>query len=205
MTSLAELNRDLERALQGGDLDQVASVRRAISAQFPDAEEGAEASYKLGLDALFRGRDLEAAAEHLRGAAKAKSARWSHPARLSLGLVLLRQKKPQQAVFELRRVAGLRPPTLLAAQAAGFLEIALREGKQAKEAEKARAQLFELLGAVAGGSDAEEAAHAHLLLGLEHKFDGRRQEAKRHLAQAAESALLPAEERARAAAALKEV
>src|SRR5688500_15411197 len=121
MATLKDLQRDLARALEAGDPDQIASVRRTIASGFPDTPEAAEANYRLGLDQLFRGKNLEEAAKHLREATKAKAPPWSIASRVSLGLVMLRQGKAQQAIFELRRVAGIKPPTIHSAQAAGFV------------------------------------------------------------------------------------
>ena len=106
MASLKDLERDLARALKAGDLDQIASVRRTIASGFADTPAAAEANYRLGLDLLFRTKNVDEAAAHLREAAKTKAAPWSIAARVSLGLVMLRQGKAQQAIFELRRVAG---------------------------------------------------------------------------------------------------
>jgi tetratricopeptide (TPR) repeat protein len=205
MATLAELARDLDRALELGDLDQASGVRALIAEQHPETPAAAEARFKLGLDALFRQRDPDRAAAHLREAAKAKDARWSQQARISLGLLLLRQGKHQQAVFELRRAAAARPPTVVAAQAAGFVAGALREARQAKEAERARTEQLRLLEGLTASVDPAEAAYAHLLLGVEHKHDGQRALARKHLQAAITGGALPPAERAHAEKALREL
>lgn len=205
MAKLNELLRDLGRALEGGDLEQVASVRRTIVEAHEGTKEGAEAAYKLALDALFRQKDGDRAAELLRIAGKSKVEEWSLPARVSLGLLLLRQGKHQQAAFELRKVAALKPPTLLTAQAQGFLVMALYEQKNGKEAQRIRGEQLKTLGGLTQSQEPTEAAMAHLLLGLEHKFDGQRADAKKHLHAAVESGRLPKDELAMAQAALAEV
>ncbi len=205
MASLKDLERDLERALKTGDLDQIASVRRTIATGFADTAAGAEARYRLGLDALFRGKNLDEAAEHLREAAKSKAAPWGMAARVSLGLVLLHQGKPQQAVFELRRVAGSKPPNIRSAQAAGFLVLALREMGNRDEAERARKSQLEILATLIKSEDAETAALANHMLGMEHKFVGERAKAKQHLEKALASPALPPDERASAQQAMEDL
>ncbi|MCK6546630.1 hypothetical protein L6R52_12340 [Myxococcota bacterium] len=203
-TSLKELGAHLDAALGKGDLDAVAEARRKIAAAFPDTEAGSEAAYKLGLDALYRRRDLEGAAEQMRAAVKVKGP-FAVLARSALGLILLRQGKAQQAIFELRKVAGTTPPTLLSATGHGLLVYALRETKQLKEAERARTEHKKALQKVAEGKVADESALAHFMLGMEYKFDGERDLAKRHLQTAVASPLLPPLERGQAEKALTEV
>jgi predicted Zn-dependent protease len=201
---LKSLKADLDRELKKGDWDKVAAARAAIVAAYPETEEGAEASYKLALDAIYRKKNLEEAANHLRNAVKVKSP-WSGIARSTLGIVLLRQGKAQQAAFELRRVAGQNPPTIFSASAQGLLVIALRETNQPKEAERARAQHKQILAKLTQSATPEDAAMANFLLGMEYKFDGERDIAKRHLAAAIESKKLPNDERAIAERALSEL
>jgi tetratricopeptide (TPR) repeat protein len=193
MAALKDLLRDLARALESKDLDQVAAVRRTIAAGFPETPEGAEARYKLGLDALFRSKKLDDAADHLREAAKAKAPPWSTAARVSLGIVLLSQGKPQQALFELRRVAGQKPPSIHSAQASGLAVMALRTMGNAAEAERARKAQLDLLKGLTQSADAETKALAHFMLGMEHKFDGDRRPAKDHLEKAIQLGLPPHE------------
>ncbi len=201
---IQDLVRDLERALQSGDHDRVASVRRTIAHQYPETPAGAEASYKLGLDALFRKRNADEAAEHFRAAVKAKST-WSAPARTSLAIVLLRQGKGQQGMFELRKIASASPPTIASAYAQGLLVLALREAKKGPEAEKAHQEHKRMLLKVAETSTGEDKALAHFMLGMEHKIDGEREPAKKQLQAALAVGALEARERKQAEAALAEV
>ena len=205
MVALADLERDLVRALESGDLDQVASVRRAISDGFAASPQGAEAAYKLGLDRLFRANQDQEAAGLFRAAAKANAPPWSLAARISLGLLLLRQGKPQQAIFEFRRVASSKPPTLQAAQAAGFVVMAFRQEKNHKEAERAREVHLAVLKKLIGIEDEETRAVAHFMLAMEHKFDGERQPAKAHFEKALAIDALPENERVMAASALEDL
>lgn len=205
MASLKDLMSDLDRALAGNDLDQVASVRRTIAGAFPGSPAGAEASYKVGLDLLFRAKKPEEAAVSFREAAKAKSQPWSAAARVSLGLLLLREGKPQQAVFELRRVAGMTPPTIQTAQAAGFVVIALRELGNGADAERARKSHIEMLKKLTTSDDEETEAIANFMLGMEHKFDGDRGTAKAHLEKALASSELPPDEKSSAELAMQDL
>lgn len=202
MASLEDLRRDLDRALAAKHEDNVAAVRTTIAESFPETPEGARARYELGLAALYRDKDLEAAANHFREAAKAKQKTWSHSARTSLGLVLLSQGKLQQAVFELRRAASATPPNLLVAQAAGMLHGALVQMGNKAEAQRARAQHLKILDDLTKHEDAPTAALARFLRGMEHKFEGERGPAKKLLTAALEGGHLPPDERSSAERAL---
>lgn len=204
MAKLSDLLRDLDRALAADDQDTAASVRRTIAEGHPGTPEAAEAHFKLGLFQLFKRQDLDAAATHLREAAKAKHAVWSPQARISLGLILHRQGKFQQAVFELRRVSGMTPPSLITAQAAGLVVLSLRSDGKAQEAERARGQQLDMLDKLTRSLAGEEQAMARFMLGMEHKHDGRRDKAK-PLLQAALTGGLPAAEAAVAKRALADL
>lgn len=203
--ALEQLLRDLDRALKSGDPDRITSVRVTIAQGHPESDAGAEANYRLGLSALFSGQDLEQAATFLKAATKAKSKAWGPDARTSFGLVLFRLGKVQQAIFELRKVAGVKPPTLASARALGFMVMLLREGEKRDEADRTRKQQFEALRALTKSADAEVQAQAHFMLGMEHKHDGDRAGAKENLQNAVESEALGPDELAIARAALKAV
>ena len=204
MTNLASLLSDLERALSAEDLDLVASVRRTICDGHPSSPAAAEASYKLGLDALYRRQDLDGAAEYLREAVRKKDNQWSPAARVSLALVLLSQKKYQQALFELRKAASVQPPTLLSAQAAGLTAVALADAKKpGAEVERAREKAKAILLQLASASDAVTASVAAFMLGVEFKFEGEREKARTWLERALAADQLPAQERRLAEGALQ--
>ncbi len=205
MATLEALTGDLERALALQDFDTAAAVRRSIAQLFPETPAGAEANYKLGLDALFRHRNLDSAAEHFRAATKAKAPMWGVPARVSLGLVLLRQSKPQQAIFELRRVASVEPPIALSAQAAGMVVVALLEQGKGPEADRARQQHRRILERLTKQEPGVERAVGQFMLGIEKKFDGDRAGAKAALQAALELEHLPDEYRTQAEKALAEL
>ena len=202
MAKLEALLSDLSRALEAKNEDTAASVRRTIAEAYPETPEGAEARYKLGLAALYRAQDLDLAAQHFREATKAKQKVWSACARTSLGLVLLRQGKHQQAVFELRRAAAPRPADLMVAQAASMLVMALAEMGNTKESARARTQQLEILDTLAKSDEPQTAAIAQFYRGMEHKFDGERGPAKALLSAALAAELLPTDERAVAERAL---
>lgn len=188
---LKDLLRDLTKALEAGDRERIATTRRLIVEGHPETNEAAEASYKLGLDALFFGADLDAAVECFRTASKMKSPAWSAPARVSLGMALFRQGKLQQSIFELRKVGGAKPPTITSAQALAIAAGFLRQSGNKPEAERTRAEAIKLLEQLVKSTAAEESALAHYLLGLERKLEGKRDLAKKHLSQALAGKLDP--------------
>jgi tetratricopeptide (TPR) repeat protein len=189
--ALKDLLRDLARALEEGDRERIARVRRLIADGHSETSEAAEASYKLGLDALFLDLDLDRAVEHFRKAAKTKSALWSQAARVSLGMALFRQGKQQQAIFELRKAAGQKPPTIAAAHALAVISGFLRQMNNAAEADRARAEQMKLLVELTKSSSKEDAALAHYMLGVELKYEGKRADARRHFEAALGGALDP--------------
>ncbi|MBK8014958.1 MAG: hypothetical protein IPK13_26875 [Deltaproteobacteria bacterium] len=204
MADLKGLLSDLEHALDGNDLGLIASVRRTIADGHPETDAGAEAAYRLGLDALFLSRDLKAAEDYFRRAAKAKSPAWSPCARMSLGSVLMHAGKIQQAIFELRRIASASPPTILAIQAKGLLALAFHKNRQPKESEQARNECKAALRTMCDGSPlTPDGALAAWMLGMELKFDGDRSGARAALKRALDAELLPADAKASAERALK--
>ena len=154
---------------------------------------------------LQRRGELDEAAEHFRWAAKAKAKKWSTAARVSLGLILFRQGKNQQAVFELRRVAGTKSANLVAAQAWGMLVIIHRQTGKAQDAERAQGEYRKMLEKLIASPKLGESAMAHFMLGMDYKFDGDRASAKEHLQTALASDALPDDERQQAENALKSV
>ncbi|MEL6546937.1 MAG: hypothetical protein AAFQ82_20085, partial [Myxococcota bacterium] len=61
MADLESLLNDLANLDAQHDLDGLRKVRQQIIDEHPDTEAAVEASYKVGLDHLFRERDLDAA------------------------------------------------------------------------------------------------------------------------------------------------
>jgi tetratricopeptide (TPR) repeat protein len=201
---LDALKKDLDRAIKAGDPDKIAAAWQALANSYPDTPDGGDASYRLGLDALFRGKSLDKAAELFRVALKSKGTH-ALSARSSLGLVLMRQGKHQQGVFELRKVAGTTPPTIFSISAWGLLVVAFKELGNMKEAERAHVEHKRALEKMTASKVAEDAALAHYMLAMEYKIDGERAIAKRHLEAALATKALPKAELASATAVLAEL
>lgn len=130
------------------ELDGLRQVREQIVNAYPASDAAAEALYKIGLDALFRERNLDAAMEHFLAAIERKHAFWSAAARTSLGLCLYHQHRFQKALFELRKVAHANPPSSHSITALSFMEqIFMNEGQEeeAKRVRKDRIKQLELL------------------------------------------------------------
>lgn len=138
MATLDELVARLEAFEAKGDHDGAGSVRRAIVAEYPEHGQAACAQYKLGLDRLFRGRDLQAAATLFEEAAAHGDAFWSAAARVSLGLCLVRLGKAQHGLLELRRVGYGEPATVHSVTALGFIEALMADEGKADEVQRVR-------------------------------------------------------------------
>ena len=201
---LPDVLADLRRAEQNEDTARIDELRRKLVETFPDAPESAEASFRLGLVTLLRDGKPDEAEVRLRLGTKSSNKAVAAQARTHLGMLLHRRGKTQQAVFELRKVAGRSPPDLWSAQALALVHLVFREQGNAKEAERARAEQLKLLEQLTKG-EGESQAFAHFFLGMEHKFDGRREPAKRHLELAAKHAALPAGEKSQVQAALRDL
>jgi tetratricopeptide (TPR) repeat protein len=183
MPNLESLLNDLANLDAQHDLEGMRRLRQQIVQDFPDSDAAVEALYKLGLDFLFRQRDLLAAVESFEAAAKRKHPFWSAAARTSLGLCLYHQKRTQKALFELRRVAYPETPTPHSVTALSFIEtIMLKEGSadEAKRARKDRiGQLEKLIAAnEASSGPASERGYNLYQLGLALKDGGEDRAAK---------------------------
>ena len=122
MPNLESLLNDLANLDAQHDLEGLRKVRDQIVTEHPQSEAAVEALYKIGLDLLFRARDLGAALLKFEEAAKRKHPFWSPAARTSLGLCLYHQKRTQRALLELRKVAYPEHPTAHSVTALTFLE-----------------------------------------------------------------------------------
>jgi len=179
--NLEALHKELDAAIQAKDPEKINLIRGKIGDQFPATSAGAEANFRLGISLLMAGQSVEQAVERLRKAAKAKQSTWTAQARLSLGLVLKAQGKEQQAMFELRKVAGGKTQDLAAAQAYGFMLIILEDTGKKEEAQRTRKQYHALLAHLVNEDDDEVSCLSHFMFGMDLKFSGDRQEAKKHL------------------------
>lgn len=128
LKSLLETIAGLE-ALQ--DLDGLRATREQLLVEYPESESAVEAGYKVGLDLLFRARQLDLAVERFAAAAQSKHPFWSAAARTSLGLCYYHQRRSQKALFELRKVAYAKQVSGHSVTALAFIEnIFATEGKQ---------------------------------------------------------------------------
>lgn len=189
MPGLESLLNDLANLDAQHDLDGLRRVREQIVAEHPDSDAASESTYKLGLDALFRRRDLQAAVDAFTQAAGRKHPYWSAAARTSLGLCLYHQKRTQKALFELRRVAFPETPTPHSVTALTFLEaIFSHEGNrdEVKRTRRERIRQLQVLIAANRGShgDAKERGYNLFQLGLALRDQGEAHPAAEALQQA---------------------
>jgi len=145
MATLEELLDQIKDLDQRRDHDGLRQVRQEILTSFPETDEAVEAQYKLGLDLLFRQRELDKALEFFTEAAKRKHPYWSAAARTSLGLCLYHQRRLQKALFELRRVAYPEQPTVHSVTALSFMENIFSSEGEHDEAAKIRKDRIEQL------------------------------------------------------------
>ncbi len=138
MAQLDALLSDLANFEALQDLDGLRRVREQIAAQHPDSAQATEAIYKIGLDLLFRARDLEQAVGKFEEAAKRKTPYWSDAARTSLGLCYYHQHRAQKALLELRKVAHAEKPSAHSVAAITFIETIYESEGNKDELKKAR-------------------------------------------------------------------
>jgi tetratricopeptide (TPR) repeat protein len=206
MTSnLEELCADLAHALREKDAARINEIRSQLGEAHSQSDAGAEANFRLGVSGLMAGQDVDQAIARLRQAAKAKHPTWTPQARLSLGLLLKAQGKEQQALFELRKVAMLKTASLASAQALGFMVIMQEDAGQNEEAKRTRSQHHQLLSKLIEGSESEISSLAHYMLGMDLKYTGARQDAKKHLELALKCGGLAEDESARVQDALSTI
>lgn len=188
MADLESLLNDLANLDAQHDLDGLRRVREQIVEHHPDSNEAAEALYKLGLDSLFRQRDIESAVGQFTLAAKRKVPFWSEAARTSLGLCYFHLKKTQKALFELRRVAYPDVPTHHSVTALTFIETIYTEEKNKAEAEKARkdriGQLHKLVEATRDPTQSAERGLYLYQLGMALMDGGEKAEARKAFEEA---------------------
>jgi len=174
MADLTSLLNDLAKFDDEHDLDGMRQVRDQILEEFPHAEEAVEALYKVGIDSLFRQRDVAAAMQAFATAAKRKNPFWSQAARLSLGLCHYHQHSLQKALFELRRVAYTEHPNVHSVAALAFLEDIFVREESPDEATKIRKERIKQLEALVGDADTKGRGRGHHLyqLGLAYSDAG---------------------------------
>lgn len=168
MATLEALQQELARCDAEHDLAGLRQARESIIAEYPESEQAAEALYKIGLDLLFRERDLNAAVTRFEEAAKRKHAFWSAAARTSLGLCYHHQGRGQKALLELRKVAYPETPSMHSVTALGFIENiheSTNNTEEAKRARKDRVKQLEQLVEIArsSGRGADRGFYLHML------------------------------------------
>jgi tetratricopeptide (TPR) repeat protein len=181
ISDLKALLAELAAAESNHDLDGLRAVRERIIAAHPHSAEAAEALYKVGLDALFRARDMDSATQFLQQAAQTGHPYWSAAARTSMALCYVHQKRSQKALFELRKVAYGPKPSAHSVTALSFMEDIFVTEQKPDEATKIRRdrvlQLEQLLGAGAaeplGGPERGHYLHQLALALLDLKERGR--------------------------------
>jgi tetratricopeptide (TPR) repeat protein len=167
MANLEALLNDLANFDAENDYDGLRRIREQIVALFPESPHAPEAQYKLGLDLLFRNRDVTGACECFKSAIKFKHPLWSAAARISYSLCLFHQGDQQKALLELRKVAYPDEPTPHSVTALTFLD-ALMDGVATKEeVERVRrdraSQLKKLIKKIGSDDPPARAYYLHLL------------------------------------------
>ena len=198
---LKDLVRDIEHGCQTGRLELVAELRSKLVEMAPMSIEGAEAAFKLGLHQLFVERSAGSAEEAFRQAIRSGHSLWGRPARVSLGQLLFRTDRYEQASFELEKVIEDGPYDLVAVQARALLVMTYRAMKKTVEVNQLREEQKTALSKLVSQGELEGAI-AQVWLGFEYKFDGQRREAKACFEAALEDKRLPEDERASAERAL---
>lgn len=158
MVDLDSVLHQLARAEEHGDLDELRRIRTVLVDDYGDQEASIEACYKLGLDLLFRQRDIEAAITRFDAAARRKHPFWSAAARTSLGLCYFHQGRLQRALFELRKVAYSTPPSSNSLTALSLVEsIVAEQGSEDDVRAIRRDRIKQLRALVEARGDPEDA------------------------------------------------
>ena len=162
--SLDELTRRLSAVEAEANHAEAYAVRQLIAQDYPTSEAATCARYKMGLDRLFRGRDLAEAAQLFEEAAGDGHAFWSAAARTSLGLCLVRMGRAQKGMLELRKVGFAPEPSQHSAAALGFMEAICLEGGQDEEALRVRKERIRQLEVLVARGDSAPAGEVGLHL-----------------------------------------
>ena len=186
MPALAELVHELDLAIVAKAPDGMRRLRQAIVAEYPDSEFAAEARYRLGLDALFFGREIDRAMELFDEAGKTRHSAWAPAARTSLALCLMHLGREQKAMFELRKVAFVREPTAHSVTALTLMETFCARGKQAEELARVRKERIGQLERLAAAATTPVGDRAQYLvqLGLAYIDTGDKRRGRTTLEQA---------------------
>lgn len=187
--SLDELTRRLSAMEAKADHAEAYAVRQLIAQDYPTSEAATCARYKMGLDRLFRARDLAQAAQLFEEAAGDGHPFWSAAARTSLGLCLVRMGRAQKGMLELRKVGFAPEPSQHSAAALGFMEAICMEGGQVDEGlrlRKERIRQLEFLVARGDSAPPEEVGLHLYQLATALRDQGETERARQVLSQGVE-------------------
>jgi tetratricopeptide (TPR) repeat protein len=189
MQNIEDLLNNLANLDALHDFEAIQKLRENLIANFPESDEAVEAQYRLGLDFLFRQRDIQLAMKSFEAAVNRKHAYWSPAARTSLGLCYYHQKRTQKAFFELRRVAFIAEPTIHSVTALTFLDNIYTETGDTEEASRARTERIKQLEKLVHKNTEPSkklSARGHYLfqLAVAYRDDGRDIDAKKFLEEA---------------------
>ena len=148
MSEINPLLNELNALAEQGDLDGLRRVREQVVLEHSESEAYAEAAYKLGLDRLFRDRDMAGATEAFQLAIDNKHEVWSKAARTSLGICMYHRGQPQKAFFELRRVGYTETPCDHSLAALAFLEVMHQQDGDNDSADRVRSERIRQLTAL---------------------------------------------------------
>ena len=185
---LEDLLNDLANLDAQQDVAELRRVRELIINEHSDSEAATEALYRLGLDLLFRDRNVAQALHYFEEATKQKRPYWSDAARTSMALCMYHQGRSQKAYFELRKVAYQSKPNQHSVTALGFLETLLHGEGNYNEVKRVRkdriVQLEKLVESSREANDAAARGYFLWLLGQALQDQGEQERAKSVLQQA---------------------
>ena len=190
MADLATLLARLKQLEENSDFDGLRAVRQEIINEYESSEKAAEALYKLGLDSLFRRRNMADASSSFERAAKLKHSFWSEAARTSLGICLYHHGKKQQSLFQLRRVGYADKPTDHSVTALAFIETIFTKEDNLVEVSRVRKtrilQLKKIIDSTKPHGDPAALGHYLYCLGVALMDEGLLEEATPVLVEAKE-------------------
>jgi tetratricopeptide (TPR) repeat protein len=155
-------------------------VRERLVSEHPQSDAAAEAHYKVGLDAMFRERDLVTALAQFKLAVARKHAFWSAAARTSLALCHYHQNKTQKALFELRKVALVDAPNVHSVTALSFMETIFANAGNLEEVSRNRQERIKQLEKLLAqpGVSPQDQGHFLVQLAEAHELERNFSEAK---------------------------
>lgn len=185
MLSLQDCLRELQTHEQASDWPNLRQARLTLVELHNDSEMASEALYRLGLDDLFRLRDFDGAMAHFEKASTRRHPVWSNAARTSLALCYLHMKRTQKAVFELRKVAFVKQPSMHSVTALALLESLFAKEANADELGRTRKERSQQLQALIAREQPGTARGQYMCqLGLLQMDSGNKPQGRQTLEQA---------------------